>query len=87
MLTAYIRAAMRHAHYELLDDQPSDPYYGSIEGLQGVMAIGRTLEECREELQSALEAWIVVGIHLGHTLPVVDGIDLNIWAQPLPEAA
>jgi hypothetical protein len=35
------------------------------------------LKECEDELRSALEDWILVGLKLGHTLPVVEGIDLN----------
>ena len=31
MLTGYIQAAMRHAHYEIIDDPK--PYYGSTAGM------------------------------------------------------
>jgi predicted RNase H-like HicB family nuclease len=75
MLTEYIQAAMRHAHYEILEDNGS--FYGEIPGFQGVWANESTLEECRDELQSALEDWIVLGLRLGHTLPIVDGLDIN----------
>jgi predicted RNase H-like HicB family nuclease len=81
MLTAYIQAAMRHAHYEILEDDGT--FYGEISDLQGVWANAPTLEECREGLQSALEDWIALGLRLGHTLPVVDGLDIN----PVLEAA
>jgi predicted RNase H-like HicB family nuclease len=79
MITAYIQAAMRHAHYEILED--SEGFYGEIPGFQGVWANETTLEVCREELQSALEDWIVVGLRLGHTLPIVDGLDLNVVTE------
>jgi predicted RNase H-like HicB family nuclease len=79
MITAYIQAAMRHAHYEILED--NEGFYGEILGFQGVWANAATLEACREELQSALEDWIVVGLRLGHTLPVVDGLDLNVVTE------
>lgn len=81
MLTAYIQAAMRHAHYEILEDDGS--FYGEIPELQGVWANAPMLEECREELQSTLEDWIILGLRLGHTLPIVDGLDIN----PVVEAA
>ena len=81
MLTAYIQAAMRRAHYEILEEDGS--FYGEISDLQGVWANAPTLEECREELQSALEDWIALGLRLGHTLPIVDGLDIN----PVLEAA
>lgn len=38
---------------------------------------GDPLEECREELQSTLEDWLLLGLQLGHKLPVVNGINLN----------
>ncbi|MBL8291208.1 MAG: type II toxin-antitoxin system HicB family antitoxin [Bryobacterales bacterium] len=71
MLTAYIQAAMRHAHYEMIDD--AKPFYGSIPECQGVWATGDTLEACREELQSVLEDWIVLGLRMGHPIPVIEG--------------
>ncbi|MCS7190312.1 MAG: type II toxin-antitoxin system HicB family antitoxin [Fimbriimonadales bacterium] len=74
ILTDYIRAAMRHARYEILSD---GTYYGEIPGFQGVYANEATLEACRETLQEVLEGWILLGLRLGHTLPTVDGISLN----------
>ncbi|MGD0092159.1 MAG: type II toxin-antitoxin system HicB family antitoxin [Planctomycetota bacterium] len=78
MLVAYIQAAMRHATYEILDD---GSYYGEIPDCQGLWANAATLESCRDELQSGLEGWIILGLRMNHTLPVVEGIDLN----PKPE--
>ncbi|MAT98565.1 MAG: hypothetical protein CL608_15595 [Anaerolineaceae bacterium] len=75
MLTDYIRAAMRHATYEIIED---GTYYGEIPGFQGVYANAENLEDCREELQEVLEGWIVLGLKLGHTLPGVDGRHLNL---------
>ncbi|HET6568447.1 MAG TPA: hypothetical protein VFG50_10820 [Rhodothermales bacterium] len=79
MLTAYIEAAMRHATYEILED--GEGYYGEIPGIQGVWVNAETLEACRDELQSVLEDWILVGFHLGAVIPPVDGIDLNPIAE------
>ncbi len=76
MLTAYINAAMRKAHYEILPD--GEGYFGTIDGLQGVWANADTLEACREELQEVLEEWIVLGLKMGHQLPVIDGVELNV---------
>jgi predicted RNase H-like HicB family nuclease len=74
MLTDYIRAAMERAEYEKLED---GSYYGEIPGLQGLLANADTLEGCRVDLQEALEDWILVGLRLGHVIPVLGGIDLN----------
>ena len=76
MLTAYINAAMRKAHYEILAD--GEGYFGTIECLQGVWANADTLEACREELREALEEWIVLGLRMGHPLPEIDGLTLNV---------
>ena len=82
MLTEYIGAAMHEATYELLPD--GEGYYGEIASLPGVWAEGPTLELCREELRQTLEGWVVLGLRLGHTLPVLAGIDLN--SPPVTEA-
>jgi len=66
---------MRRATYEIL---PDGAFYGEIPGLQGVYATAKTLETCREELQQVLEGWIVLGLRLGHALPVVDGVTLTV---------
>ena len=71
MLTDYIRAAMRRAKYEILED---GTFFGTIPGLKGLWGNAPTLEECREELQSTLEDWILVGVRLGDEIPVIDGI-------------
>jgi predicted RNase H-like HicB family nuclease len=76
MLQAYIKAAMRLATYEILEDDGS--YFGRIPGFQGVWANEKTLEGCRDELESVLEDWLLVGISLHHELPMIDGVDLNV---------
>lgn len=65
---------MKHAKYEILDDKS---FYGSIPGFEGVWANEPTLEACRQELQDALEDWILLGVSLNHDLPQVDGIELK----------
>jgi predicted RNase H-like HicB family nuclease len=75
MLTEYIKAAMRHAAYEILEDDRS--FYGHIPELQGVWANELTLEACREELESALEDWILAGIWWHHPIPAIDGIEIG----------
>lgn len=73
MLTTYIQAALKLAKYEILDD---GTYYGKIPGFDGVWASSGTLEACREELQETLEDWLILGLRLGHDLPVVENINL-----------
>ena len=76
MLTAYLNAAMLKAQYEILPD--GEGFFGKIEGLKGVWANAKTLEECRDELREVLEEWIVLGLQMGHHIPEVDGISLNV---------
>jgi predicted RNase H-like HicB family nuclease len=74
MLTDYIEHAMRKAHYEMMGN---GNFFGTIPKCKGLWAEGKTLEKCREELRSTLEDWLLLGLQLGHTLPVIDGINLN----------
>ena len=74
MLTEYICAALRHAEYEKIED---GSWFARIPGLQGVWGNGPTVEEARNDLQGALEGWILLGLRLGHPVPPVDGIDLT----------
>lgn len=76
MLTEYIGAALRKAHYAILPE--GEGYYGSIEGFQGVWAQANSLEACREELREVLEEWIVLGLRMGHPLPEVSGLTLAV---------
>ena len=75
MLSDYLQAAMRLAEYEILPDD--EGFYGESPALAGVWANALPLDMCRSELQTALEGWVVLGLRLGHVLPVLDGINLN----------
>lgn len=75
MLTAYIRSAMRRAKYEILSDDNS--YYGEIPGFDGVYAGASTLEDCREELESTLEDWILFRVSRNLPMPEVNGLKLE----------
>jgi predicted RNase H-like HicB family nuclease len=74
MLTEYIRAAMRHAHYEFLENDKE--FYGNIELLPGVWATGGTLEACRDELKEVLQDWLMIGLRRNISFPEIDGISL-----------
>jgi len=74
MIQHYIKAALNRAHYEIIQDE--EPFYGEIEGLQGVWANGRTLEECRERLVEVLDGWILVRLSRGLAVPPIDGVEL-----------
>ncbi len=75
MLTDYIAAAMGQAVIEYVEEDRK--FYGEIPPCRGVIGIGETYEQCQRDTQEALEGWIILGLRLGHALPVIDGIDLN----------
>jgi predicted RNase H-like HicB family nuclease len=74
ILSEYVEQAMSQAVYDKLED---GTFTGRIPSCKGVVAFGATLYECENELHSTLEDWILVGLKLGHLLPVIGGIDLN----------
>ena len=74
MFTAYVEKAMRKAKYELMED---GTFFGEIPGFQGVWGNAATLEECRDDLQGSLEAWLVVGLWMNdEDLPKLGKLDL-----------
>jgi predicted RNase H-like HicB family nuclease len=74
ILSEYVEKVMAQAVYDKLED---GTFAGKIPPCKGVIAFGKTLRECEDELHSTLEDWILVGLKLGHPLPVIEGIDLN----------
>src|SRR3990170_3184865 len=74
ILTDYVNQLMAQAIYDKLED---GTFSGRIPSCKGVVAFGSTLRDCEEELRSTLEEWILVGLKLGHPLPVTAEINLN----------
>jgi len=81
VLTDYVEQAMLLAIYDKLEDRT---FAGKIPQCKGVIAFAPTLRECEIELRSTLEDWILIGLKLGHPLPVIADIDLNRKAQLEP---
>lgn len=76
MIVQYLTAALESAHYEIIDDP--EPFYGSVPGVQGVWATGKTLEECRWNLSEALEDWILFSVARGEEVPPVGGLTVGL---------
>ncbi|MCH7938704.1 MAG: type II toxin-antitoxin system HicB family antitoxin [Candidatus Marinimicrobia bacterium] len=74
ILTEYVDHLLAQGVYDKLDD---GTFAGRIPSCKGVVGFGGTLRECEDELRSTLEDWILMGLKLGHPLPVVADIDLN----------
>jgi len=67
MLSEYTAKKLKEARYKLLKN---GTYFGEIPGLRGVWANARSLEDCREELRSALEDWLLFKLKDGDTIPI-----------------
>lgn len=85
VLTDYFNEAFAQSKIEKLED---GTFSGTIDACPGVIAFASTQAECEEELKSILEEWVLLGLRLGHHLPVIKGINLNITQvdEPLDAA-
>jgi predicted RNase H-like HicB family nuclease len=80
MFAEYIQAALKHAKYETIED---GTYMATVEGLRGVIAIGDTVEECREDLIGVIEGWIALRLRMGDTIPAIDGVTIEVSTEPM----
>jgi len=78
MLLEYVHTAMRHAHYEILDE--GEGYYGEIPECRGVFANAPTLEACRDQLAEVVEDWVLLRVSRNLDLPVIDGAEIRVRA-------
>ncbi len=70
MIREYVEQAMEKAHYEIIEN--SGQYYGEIAVCRGVWATGKTLEECRKNLEDVLEGWILLRVRRGLKIPPIN---------------
>ena len=75
MIFEYCQKAVEKAEYKKLDD---NTWFAEIPTLRGVWANGKTVEECRKELITVLEEWIILKLRDGDQLPEIDGITVQI---------
>jgi predicted RNase H-like HicB family nuclease len=61
----------------ICDKLEDGTFAGQIPVCPGVGAFAETLRQCEDELHSTLEDWVLVGLKLGHPLPILAEIDLN----------
>lgn len=73
-MSDYLDRALAQAEYDKLED---GTFFGRIPSCKGVVAFAATLRECEDELHSVLEDWVLVGLKLGHDLPILSDINLN----------
>ena len=68
MFSEYIQAALKLAEYDTLED---GSYVATVEGLQGVIAIGDSIEECRKDLIQVIEGWALLRMRFGAIIPMI----------------
>ncbi len=75
MILEYCQKAIEKAEYKKLDD---GTWYAEVPGFRGVWANAKTVEDCRKELISVLEEWIVLKLRDGDAVPEMDGLSVQI---------
>jgi predicted RNase H-like HicB family nuclease len=76
MIREYMQAAMSKAQFKRIDNR--EPILGEIPPCPGVWATGKTIQECRKELEEVLEGWIMLGIRFGDPFPEIEGFRIEI---------
>ena len=75
MIFEYCHKAIEKAEYKKLED---GTWFAEISGFRGVWANGKTVEECRNELITVLEEWIILKLRDRDRVPEVNGLKLEI---------
>ena len=75
MIFEYCQKAIEKAEYKKLED---GTWFADIPGFKGVWANGERVEECRKELITVLEEWIILKLRDKDPLPEVDGLRVEI---------
>jgi predicted RNase H-like HicB family nuclease len=75
MITKYVGKALERARYERLED---GSFCATVRGLRGVMAVGRSVKQCRDQLAEIVEEWILVRVACGLAVPKLGGISVRV---------
>ena len=75
MIRDYLDEALKRAKYTKLED---GGYAAEVRGLAGVVAIGKTLESCRTQLQEVIEEWVLLRVARGLSVPAVGRARIRI---------
>ena len=78
MIFEYCHKAIEKAKYKKLED---GTWLAEIPRFRGVWANGKTVEECRQELITVLEEWIVLKLRDRDPVPEIDGYKIEITEQ------
>jgi predicted RNase H-like HicB family nuclease len=75
MIFDYCQRALERAEYRKVED---GTWFAEIPGFRGVWANGKTVEECRNELITVLEEWLILKLRDKDPIPEVDGLRVEI---------
>jgi len=75
MIIEYCQKALEKAEYKKLED---GSWFAEIPDFSGVWANGKTVEECRKELITVLEEWLVLKLKDNESIPEVNGLTVEI---------
>ena len=75
MIIEYCQKAIENAQYKKLND---GTWFAEIPGFQGVWANGYSVEQCRNELITVLEEWLLLKVRDGDSVPDVAGLKVEI---------
>ena len=75
MITTYLDKALRRARYRQVD---GGVFCATVQGLQGVIATGRTLEACRDQLAEVVEEWVLVRVARGLRVPPLGSTKVEV---------
>lgn len=76
MILDYLNAALKKAKYETLRNE-KEKYYAEISVCKGVWATGKTVEECRKNLISTLEGWLIIRLQRKLPIPKIGNYTLK----------
>lgn len=77
MLTDFLSKKLKNARYKILKD---GSYFGEIQGIPGVWASAKNLEDCRKELQEILEDWLFLKVRDKERVP---GFEIRVDRREL----
>ena len=75
MIRRYVDEALRRARYDKLDD---GTFCAEVPSLRGVLALGRTLEACREARGEVVEEWVLVRVAQGLSVPPLRNVTVRV---------
>ena len=75
MIIEYCKKVIERAEYKKLVD---GSWFAEIPGFQGVWANGDSVEQCRNELVTVLEEWLLLKVRDGDSVPEVAGLKVEI---------